>query len=648
MSEAAAKKREKQEDALAKQKIKDQIAADKENRRLKAEREKAERAGQAPPPTPAATPVVAQVGSKPASSYKETRMRLQTPGGTITKIFPVETTLFEVAAAVKQEAGGFEASSFTQNFPKKTPGFGRSLIRSRVLAPRVYKVPKRLHYLQLAVSQPARPLRVMPAQGEQHQSASKPNPFEESKPHVSEYTASEIATLSSRLEKQLGPEYISSRPGAGGAKVHYLAADKCINLANQALGFNGWSSSIQQIQIDFVDENQSTGRDIGYGHIENCKGKAPAFEKAKKEGTTDGLKRALRNFGNLLGNCVYDKDFVARVTKLKAAPTKWDPENLHRHQAFSSIKREYATDDQHPQLNLPNRRPEPSLVRQESREDEFGSDDFDEVDFAVPEGDDPDGVALDQNLQSEHFQPKNDLSSKRSAQANRMRPPSPLASKQGAVPGAELPTTGQVLFNRPNTTPRPVSNTHAPLVGNSATAQLPPLHLSNENMSNSKSSDSSSHEAPIGFYTARAAESLQNAPGPLQQKVPAFNPHLESPSIRKTAGVDHSQTKPVSRNIDGAPVPNVPPIRGLNVPNQQADKARRVGMPTLASPLQNRGSYKPPQMKRPAEGDGGNRCALGDVTELSVNMPVVNSNGDIKRPRLGARSPDIVTVDSNS
>ena len=61
-------------------------------------------------------------------------------------------------------------------------------------------------------------------------------------------------------------------------------------------------------------------KDVGYGHIENCKGKAAAFEKAKKEGTTDALKRALRNFGNMLGNCVYDKDYVARVTKLKVAP----------------------------------------------------------------------------------------------------------------------------------------------------------------------------------------------------------------------------------------------------------------------------------------------------------------------------------------
>ena len=90
-------------------------------------------------------------------------------------------------------------------------------------------------------------------QGEQHKlAATSANPFEEVKPHVGEYTAQEIATLSSRLEKQLGPEYISARPGAGGGKVHYLSADKCINLANEVFGFNGWSSGIQNVQIDFV------------------------------------------------------------------------------------------------------------------------------------------------------------------------------------------------------------------------------------------------------------------------------------------------------------------------------------------------------------------------------------------------------------
>jgi len=105
------------------------------------------------------------------------------------------------------------------------------------------------------------------------------------------------------------------------------------------------------IQVDFVDENANTLKvslglsvivrvtlrdgtfheDIGYGHIENCKGKAAAFEKAKKEGTTDGLKRALRNFGNVLGNCIYDKEYLGKVTKLKVQPSRWDENNLHRH-----------------------------------------------------------------------------------------------------------------------------------------------------------------------------------------------------------------------------------------------------------------------------------------------------------------------------
>lgn len=105
------------------------------------------------------------------------------------------------------------------------------------------------------------------------------NPFEEPQRRISEYTAQEIATLQARLDKKLGPEYISARPGAAGQKVHYLSADKCINLANEVFGFNGWSSSIQTIQIDFVrsmcahkppkvwltltnqvEENQNTGK----------------------------------------------------------------------------------------------------------------------------------------------------------------------------------------------------------------------------------------------------------------------------------------------------------------------------------------------------------------------------------------------------
>lgn len=125
LKEAAAKKREKQAELAAKERIKAKIVADKEERRLKSEKEKAAREGRAPPAEPAAAAVAVPsptssgaVASKPASAYTEARLRLQTPSGNVQKSFPVETTLFEVAAAVGQEKG-MEVQSFMQSYPKK-------------------------------------------------------------------------------------------------------------------------------------------------------------------------------------------------------------------------------------------------------------------------------------------------------------------------------------------------------------------------------------------------------------------------------------------------------------------------------------------------------------------------------------------------
>lgn len=121
IKEAEKKRKEKQDDIDAKKKIKAQIAADKEERRLKAERDKAARAGQALPAqstTSTTSTTAPATTSKPASEYTETRLRLQTENGNIMKTFPVSTTLFEVAAAVGDEMGR-DIESFTQNFPRK-------------------------------------------------------------------------------------------------------------------------------------------------------------------------------------------------------------------------------------------------------------------------------------------------------------------------------------------------------------------------------------------------------------------------------------------------------------------------------------------------------------------------------------------------
>jgi DNA repair and recombination protein RAD52 len=189
------------------------------------------------------------------------------------------------------------------------------------------------------------------------------NPFEAPQVRISEYTAEQIAILQARLDRNLGPEFLSQRPGAGGSKVHYISGEKVIGVANDVFGFNGWSSTIQNIQVDYVDENPSTQRvsmgisvivritlrdgtfheDVGYSHSENIKGKGPAFEKTKKSATTDAIKRALRSFGRVLGGCLYDKDYLQQMNKIKIGPGKpCKLADLYRHPdyrdpAFSGV-----------------------------------------------------------------------------------------------------------------------------------------------------------------------------------------------------------------------------------------------------------------------------------------------------------------------
>ena len=121
IKEAKAKRQEKLDDAAAKQRIKDKIAADKLARKQKADEEKAMRANpDAYNPGAATTPTAtAAAPAKVSANHAEARLRLQTSSGNVMKTFPAETTLFEVAHAITEE-NGVQATSFTQNFPKKS------------------------------------------------------------------------------------------------------------------------------------------------------------------------------------------------------------------------------------------------------------------------------------------------------------------------------------------------------------------------------------------------------------------------------------------------------------------------------------------------------------------------------------------------
>ncbi|XP_075711832.1 DNA repair protein RAD52 homolog [Rhinoderma darwinii] len=152
------------------------------------------------------------------------------------------------------------------------------------------------------------------------------------------YTADEYQAVQNALRQKLGPEYISSRQAGGGQKVCYIEGHRVISLANEMFGYNGWSHSVTQQNVDFVDlsngkfyvgvcafvkvqlKDGSFHEDVGYGVSEGLKSKALSLEKARKEAVTDGLKRAMKCFGNALGNCLLDKEYLRAVNKLPKLP----------------------------------------------------------------------------------------------------------------------------------------------------------------------------------------------------------------------------------------------------------------------------------------------------------------------------------------
>ncbi|XP_030621102.1 DNA repair protein RAD52 homolog [Chanos chanos] len=153
-----------------------------------------------------------------------------------------------------------------------------------------------------------------------------------------QYTAEEYQAVQNALRKKLGPEYISTRLAGGGQKVCYIEGHRVISLANEMFGYNGWSHSVSQQNVDFVDlingkfyvgvsafvkvqlKDGTYHEDVGYGVSEGLKSKALSLEKARKEAVTDGLKRALKCFGNALGNCILNKEYLIAINKIPKEP----------------------------------------------------------------------------------------------------------------------------------------------------------------------------------------------------------------------------------------------------------------------------------------------------------------------------------------
>lgn len=205
----------------------------------------------------------------------------------------------------------------------------------------------------------------------------------------------------------------------------------------------------------------------------------------------------------------------------------------------------------------------------------------------------------------------------------------------------------------------------------------PPIHTANaaqqalaNNKTHTPPPNGAAPTEPVSFFSARSIPKLPEDAPPDAAIIPTqgaklFNPRLDSPSIRKTPGIDHNSSKPVSKSgqhvpptkrdqepalgLAGAPAgaptgnnlfsgpgagPGRPSVGGIG--NPALSQARQIGAPGVGSPMGNRGQYRPLTVKRPAPTgpDPVNRTPLTEVTNNGSAQGAGMGAMDVKRQRM--------------
>ncbi|KAJ3439445.1 DNA repair and recombination protein rad52 rad59 [Anaeramoeba flamelloides] len=154
-----------------------------------------------------------------------------------------------------------------------------------------------------------------------------------------EFTEKEYTGIQKQLSQPIAKEHISRRPGGGGT-FDYVSAWVVIDLANRVFGFNGWSSQILSVNQDHFGQTRDGKFEVavsacvrvtlkdgayregfGFGASKGMKNKFQCLESGKKKAITDATKRALKLFGNYLGNGleIREKDFSRYEQKRKSS-----------------------------------------------------------------------------------------------------------------------------------------------------------------------------------------------------------------------------------------------------------------------------------------------------------------------------------------
>ena len=326
----------------------------------------------------------------------------------------------------------------------------------------------------------------------------------------------------------------------------------------------------------------------------------------------------MRTFGNVLGNCLYDKEYLKKVQAMKVKPIKFQEDNLHRHPDFApppALQEDQALvkPEPHRTPSRPNqilRTRTDHLTHSTTAEsadfdDEFDGNLFDGVEVSEEHGETTFDSASSDNLAPRAIEaprpgdgangtnsgrnapgPNNAPHQRQSAPGGRPQGPPPQQYQQNQGPGRphiNAPnqrgpqTPQQPRPDQARRMPPPTTDIHkapGPQQPNGQQPQQQPLRQTPPQAQqadqprpgqqlggNAAASNNASNPnvAPsVGFVRARAADQVQNLESAAALNSLAFNPHVESPvpKEQRTPGLDHTRSVPIKRKEnDNAPIP---------------------------------------------------------------------------------------------